>query len=130
PSPEEHVEEVEGGVEGELPEVGHLLAAVAVRIVALTLLRVTQDGVGLAHLLELLLGSLVTLVAVGVKLHGELAVRAFQLLGFGVALDTEDLVVVALDRGHQTSGPAVALRPRRGCTTRTSAGRRRRSRRR
>ena len=46
-------------------------------------------------------GRVAGLVAVGVDLHGGLAVRALQLLAGAGSLDTEHLVVVALHRRHQ-----------------------------
>ena len=76
---EEHVEEVEGGVEREAAEVGHAVGGVPEGVVALALLRVAQHRVRLADLLEALLGLLVALVAVGVELHGQLAIRLLQL---------------------------------------------------
>ena len=44
------------------------------------LLRILQDLVGFVDFLELHLGRMVAAVAVGVKLHGELAEGALQLL--------------------------------------------------
>src|SRR5439155_4989673 len=102
---EEHVEEVEGGIEGERTEVRrHPVGGVPERVVALPLLRVAEHRVGLADLFEALLGLLVPVVAVGVVLHRQLAVRRAQLLGGGVATDPEHLVVVALDGGHGSGG--------------------------
>ena len=78
---EEHVEEVERRVEREVAEVGlRAVGDVAEGVVALALLRVAEHRVRLADLLESLLRDLVTVVAVGVELHGELAVRGLQLL--------------------------------------------------
>src|SRR5205085_3563351 len=96
---EEHVEEVEGGVEAEATHVGHAVAGVAEGVVALALLGIAEAGVGLPHLLEPLLGLLVPLVAVGVVLHGEPPVGLLQILGPAVPADPQHLVVVAL--GHR-----------------------------
>src|ERR1035437_1470242 len=97
---EEHVEEVEGGVEREATEVRHAVAGVPVGVVALPLLRVAEPRVGLTDLLEALLGRLVALVAIRMELHRQLAIGALQLLRRGGALDAEHLVVVALHRRH------------------------------
>ena len=100
---EEHVEEVERRVEREVAEVGRRRAVgdVPVRVVALPLLGIAEDRVRLTDLLELLLRHLVAVVAVGVVLHRELAIRRFQLFGRAVASDAEHLVVVALDCRHR-----------------------------
>ena len=71
-------------------------AGVAEAIVAGALVAVAEDGVGLGRFLELLLGLLVALVAIGVELQRQLAVRALDLLVGCRAGDLEDLVVVAL----------------------------------
>src|ERR1019366_5513703 len=87
---EEHVEEVEGRVKREVAEIGlRPVGDVAEGVVALSLLGVAQHRVRLADLLELLLGALVTVVAVGVILHGELAIRSLELLRGRVARDAE-----------------------------------------
>ena len=108
---EEHVEEVEGGIEGERTEVRrHPVGGVPERVVALPLLRVAEHRVGLADLLEALLCLLVTVVAIRVVLHRQLAVRASQLFGTGVAADPEHLVVVALRRGHGSQAAGAGWR--------------------
>jgi hypothetical protein len=104
----EQVVEVEAGVErgaarteaaaapaeaGERPGGHHLADAV----VLLALLGVRQHRVGLADLLEALLGLRVVGTGVGVQLAGQLAVRLGDLLRAGALVDTEDLVVVLLD---------------------------------
>ena len=55
-------------------------AGVAEAIVAGALVAVAQDRVGLGRFLELLFGRLVALVAIGVELQRELAIRALDLL--------------------------------------------------
>src|SRR4029077_7801351 len=62
---EEHVEEVERGVEGD-PEVANALGRVPEAVIALTPPRVAEHRVGLADLLEALLCPLVAVVAIGV----------------------------------------------------------------
>jgi len=71
---------------------------VAVLVVRGALLRIRQHLVGLFGLLELLLGLLgiVTLVAVGVMLHGQLAVGLLDVVVGRVLRHAEDFVVVAL----------------------------------
>ena len=71
-------------------------AGVAEAIVAGALVAVAEDRVGLGRFLELLFGRLVALVAIGVELQRELAIRALDLLIGGGAGDLEDLVVIAL----------------------------------
>ena len=69
-------------------------------VVPLSLLRVAEHRVRLTDLLEPLLRLLVSLVAVRVEFHGELAVRRLELSGRCLPLDPEHLVVIALHRGH------------------------------
>ena len=88
-------------------------ARVAVRVVALALLGVAEDAVGLRRLLEALLGLLVARVAVGVVLERQLAVGGLDLLLGGVPGDPEDLVVVAL--GHQAAGRSATGGVQRAC---------------
>ena len=66
-------------------------------IVLRALVGIGEHGVGLARLLEAVLGLLVAGIAIGVVLHGELAIRLLELRVAGRARDAEDLVVVA---GH------------------------------
>src|SRR5262249_26280899 len=91
----------------------------AERIVALALLRVAQDFVGLVDGLDLLLG-LGTLSGrhdVGMVLAGQLAEGAANLVRLRRARDAEDLVVVAEFHGAEdTASRGFALR-------RTCAGR-------
>jgi len=70
---------------------------VTVLVVEGPLLLVAQDLIGLAQLLELLLGLLVPLVLVGVVLDRELAVGLLDLLGCGGPLDLENRVVAFAD---------------------------------
>jgi hypothetical protein len=73
---------------------------VAEGVVALALVGIAEDAVGLRRLLEALLGLLVPGVAVGVVLERELAVGGLHLLLGGVSGDPEDLVIVALRHGR------------------------------
>src|SRR5712691_2970837 len=88
---ERHVREVDrrtSGADG----------GVAERVVAAPPVRVGEDRVRLACLLEARGRDRVVGVAVGVRVHGDLAERPLQVLGRGLANDAENLVVVALDR--------------------------------
>ena len=83
-------------------------------VVALTTLRVGQDLVGLAGLLEPGLG-LGVLVDVRMPLLGELAEGALDLGVACASLDAEHLVQIPFGRGHQ-SGSLREAGPGRGCT--------------
>src|SRR5574337_637747 len=65
-------------------------------VVGLPLVGVAQHFVGFADLLEALLGGWISRILVGVVLVGQLAVGLLNLLGPGVAVDPQNLVVVAL----------------------------------
>jgi hypothetical protein len=71
-------------------------AGVAVLVVGGALLRVGEDLVGFLGLLELLFRLWVVRIAVGMVLHGQLAVGLLDVLIRSVAVDAEDFVVVAL----------------------------------
>ena len=60
-----------------------------------TFLGVRQNVVGLGGFLEFFFGGLVTGVAVGMELKGQLAIGLFQLRVAGLAADAENFVVVA-----------------------------------
>ena len=64
-------------------------------IVARTLFRVREHGIGLAALLELLLRIGIVGIAVGMVLQRQLAVSALDLLVVRGARDAQDFVVVA-----------------------------------
>jgi hypothetical protein len=76
-------------------------AGVAVLVVRRLLLRIRQHLVGFLALLELLLGGLraVTLVAVRVVLHRQLAISLLDVVVGGVLRHAEDFVVVAFAHG-------------------------------
>ena len=61
-----------------------------------TLLAVLEDIIGLADVLEFLLGGFVARVAVGMKLHRELAIGPLQLIGIGRFRHTQNVVKVLL----------------------------------
>ena len=63
-------------------------------VIAGPLLRVRQHLVGFVHLLKAFFGLLVTGIAVGVVLHGQFAISAFDLARAGVAGDTQDLIII------------------------------------
>jgi hypothetical protein len=75
-------------------------------------LRVTQDGIGLTDLFELLLGALLFGgIAVRVMLEGEFAVGFLDIVYAGAPVDTEYLIVIV---GHDVfsnpSGVNATLR--------------------
>ena len=71
-------------------------ASVAKLVVASALVLIAQHLVGLSSLLKLILGLLVTRVAVGVILDGHLLICFLDLVGRRLLVDTEDLVVISL----------------------------------
>ena len=71
-------------------------------VVARPLVAIREDRVGLGGLLELLLGVLVALVAIGMVLKRQLAIRALDLLIAGVLRNAEDLVVVPFAHAFAT----------------------------
>src|SRR5262249_46524204 len=80
-------------------------------IVEASLLGIAQNGVGLRGLFELLFRAFVAGVAIGVVLHRELPVGAFQLRFARVPRDPEDLVVVVF--AHAFATFTIAGRSRR-----------------
>ena len=84
------------GVELEALAAGALGALEAVLVVALALVGVREDRVGLGGLLELLLGLLVPGVLVRVELHGQLAVGLLDLVEGGFFAYAQYFIVVAL----------------------------------
>ena len=61
-------------------------------------LRVLQDLIGFGDFLEFVVGRLVARIGVWMKLLGELAIGAFQLLLVGALVDAQNFIIVAL--GH------------------------------
>jgi hypothetical protein len=72
-----------------------------IAVIAIAFFGIAQNFISLGGLLELVLGLLVADVAVGMKLHGQLAIRSFDFLSVGGFLDAENLVITALDSGHE-----------------------------
>ena len=88
---EEVAEDVMEIVEDGLVEAASAVAAdggMAEAVVGGAFVGVGEHGIGFGRFLELLLGFRVAGVAVGVVLHGELAVGAFDLLIAGTAFYT------------------------------------------
>lgn len=71
-------------------------AGMAELVVASLLVGVAEDIVGLGSLLEFFLGILVAGVTVGVIFEGQLTVGLFQIVGGGVLVDAENLIIIAL----------------------------------
>ena len=69
-------------------------ARVAELVVTRTLVGIRQHVVGLGGLLELFLGLLVARVLVGVIFYRGLAVGLLYLVGIGVALDAQHLIII------------------------------------
>src|SRR5689334_11759591 len=67
----------------------------AVLVIAFALLRVAEHAIGFRSLLELLFRLRIVGVAVRMVLHGQLAVRALDLLLRGRTGHAEDFVIVA-----------------------------------
>ena len=84
-------------------------------VVARPLVAIGENRVGLGGLLEFLLSLLVALVAIGMVLKGQLAIRALDLLITGVFRHAEDLVVVPFTHAFATFTIAgrTSLSPRR-----------------
>lgn len=83
----------------------HLLRRLAVHVVLTPLRLIGEHLVGLGHLLELLAGIRVVLVGVGVVLLRQLVVCLFNVLGAGLFVHSQDLVVVPV---VQVAGPVEA----------------------
>src|SRR5581483_7544753 len=109
PHVEAHVAEVRPA-EDVLLGVALVEPGVPELVVGLPLLGVAEDRVGLADLLEALLGPRLP-VAVGVVLERQPAVRLLHVLGAGVAGDAQQLVVVGLGR-HRRAPEAEGARSR------------------
>jgi len=70
-------------------------AGVAVLVIGGAFLAIRQNLVGFLGFLELFLGARVVRIAVGVVLHGQLAVGLLDLVFAGVAVDAENFVKIA-----------------------------------
>ena len=69
------------------------------------LVAVLEHVVGLVELLELVFALVVTRIAIGMMLHGELAECGLEVGVAGVACNTQDFVIIAF--GH--AGPALSF---------------------
>ena len=85
-------------------------AGVSEAVIAGALLLVRQNGVGLAALLEFFLRVRVVGIAVGMVLHGQLAVSALDLGVGGRTADAQHFVVVAFPVRSQNCLPPVQFR--------------------
>ena len=100
--PEEVTEDVgeirkDGGVEIRTVAAGIAHAGVPESVVHGALLRIGEDAIRLADLLEFLLGSVgVGGVTIRMVLQGELPVGALQLLLARAASDTKDFIIITL----------------------------------
>src|SRR5690606_16647307 len=102
---------------GELrPETGRaapatiLEGSVTEAVIGSALLGVLQRVIRLIDFLELVLGFRIARIAVGVELHRELAVSAFELCLVGPTLNAEHLVEIPF--GQENSTPNGGSRPR------------------
>ena len=91
-----HREAAKAATEAACTTCGAVHAGMAELVVAGALIGVRQHIVGFGCLLELLLGLLIPRVLVGVILDSRLAVGLLYLVGIGVFLDAQHLVVVSL----------------------------------
>src|SRR5687768_17556909 len=82
--------------------LARLIIIAAELVVKLALLLVAQGLIGLVDLLELRLRLFVVRVAVGVQLAREFAIGLLDFLLIGLALNSQDLIVVS---GHLRSTP-------------------------
>ena len=78
---------------------GRVDTGVTIAVVGGFFVGVGEHFVGFAEFLELFFRFAVAGVAVGVILHGELAVRLFDDIGISVAVDAEHFVVIAFGHG-------------------------------
>jgi hypothetical protein len=81
-------------------------------VIERTFLIVSQDCISLARLFEFLLGIGIVRIPVGMELHGELAVGAFDLLIACATRQTENVVIIAFYVTGQNDLPPMLDRPR------------------
>jgi hypothetical protein len=72
---------------------------VAELVIGRAFVGVLEDLIGLGDFLELGLGFRVVGIAVGVELHGELAIGALERLLVRPTIDAEHLVIIAFGHG-------------------------------
>ena len=92
---EDFAENVERIVEAAAETATLLKGSVTKAIVGGALVRIHQDVIGLAQLLEFLFGVRIVRVLVRMKLNRELAIGAFGLVFRRTAADSENFVVIA-----------------------------------
>ena len=99
-----------GEVVGEAAGAAAVLeGGMAEAVIGRALLRVAQALVGGVDFLELDLGGLVAVVAVGMELHGELAEGRLQHLVVAASRHAEDFVEIALAHSLLSPTPIAAL---------------------
>jgi hypothetical protein len=95
-------ENLEGIMKIAAAETGATLgkSSVPKAIVGSAFIRIHKDIVGFAELLEPFLGMGIIGIFVRMKFDREFAIRALDLFPGGVSIDTQNLVIIALRRGH------------------------------
>ena len=88
-------------------------AGMAVLVIGGPLLAIREDFVGFLGFLEFFLGRRIVRVAVGVMLHGHLAVGLLDLVVGSVAVDAENLVKIAFRHCFYPSSDKGAERRRK-----------------
>ena len=84
-------------------------ARVSKSVVHRAFLAVDEHRVGFGHLFEFFFSRRAVRIAVGMILHGELAIRALDFLLARGTHDTQHLVIIAFDVGGDGSDPSVVL---------------------
>ena len=72
-------------------------------VIHAALFRIGKDGISLAAFLELFFRIGIVRIAVRMKLHGQLAIGALDLLIAGAALHAQDFVIISFDVTRQSS---------------------------
>src|ERR1035437_5625188 len=98
---EEHVEEVEGGLEVEASTATHALSRGANAVVPLAPVGRGAHLVGLPDPVKVVRGRVIAGIAIGVVAHRQPPIGALQLGWSGLAVDAENLVEVAFGLGHR-----------------------------
>lgn len=86
-------------------------ARMAEAVVERTLFVVGKDGISFARLFEFLLGVGIVWIAIGMELHGKLAVSALDLLIARPPWQAKDVVIVALHITGQNNIPRIRYEP-------------------
>src|SRR5262249_44902357 len=93
----------------EVMDRGAVEPGMPITIVALALVRIRKHLIGFGRFLESLGGRLVTRVPVRMIFQRQLAIGLLDLVGAGVALDAQQLVIIPL-RGRHRHGISMILR--------------------